>query len=182
MRMAIEVGGTFTDLIWIDQAGRVRTHKVPSTPQDPSRALISGLEEALAEDLGSMTQLIHGSTVATNAVIEHKGCRSALITTRGFRDVLALQRQLRPNVYALACIKPEPLIPLQRTREVGGRINAAGGEIEVLERAEIEAVARELIEAESPEAIAVCLLHAYRNPAHEQQVRETLARLSPSFR
>ena len=102
VKMAIEVGGTFTDLIWIE-GDEVKTHKVPSTPHDASIGVIAGLSEALERDLSRLEQLFHGSTVATNAVIERKGCRTAFVTTAGFRDVLALQRQLRPNVYAIAC-------------------------------------------------------------------------------
>src|SRR3712207_122283 len=99
IKMAVEVGGTFTDLIWIE-GGEVRSHKVPSTPQDASVGVINGLESALADDLDQVSELFHGSTAATNAVIERKGCRAAFVTSEGFRDLLLLQRQLRPNVYA----------------------------------------------------------------------------------
>jgi len=96
IKMAIEVGGTFTDLIWIERDA-VRTHKVPSTPHDASVGVINGLTEALGANLSKLSHLFHGSTVATNAVIERKGCRTAFMATRGFRDLLMLQRQLRPR-------------------------------------------------------------------------------------
>ena len=114
IRAAVEVGGTFTDLIWVDQQGDIRTWKVPSTPGDPSGGVIAGLEEGLGTELSGLTALVHGSTVATNAVIERTGCRAGLLTTRGFRDVLVTQRQLRENVYAIVSKTPAPIIPLSR--------------------------------------------------------------------
>ena len=114
--VAIEVGGTFTDLIWIDPAGAVRTHKVPSTPDDPARGVLAGLEEALDGQLAQVRRLFHGSTVATNAVIERRGCRAALLTTRGFRDLLAIQRQLRPIHRRLDHSRAVGLVPRARGR------------------------------------------------------------------
>src|SRR4051812_4932554 len=120
--MAVEVGGTFTDLIWLDERGEVRTHKVPSVPSDPAGRVLAGLEEALGGRIGDLGALVHGSTVATNAVIERKGCRAGLLTTRGFGDVLIVQRQLRDNVYAVVSKKPLPIIPLSLTGEASERI------------------------------------------------------------
>lgn len=174
VNMAIEVGGTFTDLIWTTDEGGVATHKVPSTPGDPSRGVIAGLEEALDGRLESVASLFHGSTVATNAVLERKGCRAALLTTRGFRDLLALQRQLRPNVYSLACLKPEPLIPLERVAEVPERIGPGGEVLQPLDEAALMVTLERLMAEQQPQAIAVCLLHAYRNPAHEERVGQLI--------
>jgi N-methylhydantoinase A/oxoprolinase/acetone carboxylase beta subunit len=129
IKMAIEVGGTFTDLIWIE-GDNVRSHKLPSTPHDASIGVIDGLSQSLGADLPKLTHLFHGSTVATNAVIERKGCRAAFLTTRGFRDLLVLQRQLRPNVYAIACEKPEPLIPLKRFWHPISATSAAPGRLD----------------------------------------------------
>jgi N-methylhydantoinase A len=171
IKMAIEVGGTFTDLIWLDEAGEVRTHKLPSTPHDPSVGVIDGLEQALGDKLTGLSQLFHGSTVATNAILERKGCRAALLTTRGFRDILQLQRQLRPNVYAIACKKPEPLVPLSRSIEVTERLDAAGEVVVPLDEEQLLSAVDELVRVERVEAIAICLLHAYRNPVHEERVR-----------
>jgi N-methylhydantoinase A len=181
IQMAVEVGGTFTDLIWTDGSGRVRTHKVPSTPEDPSVGVIDGLDEALQRDLSDLSRLFHGSTVATNAVLERKGCRAALVTSRGFGDVLALQRQLRPDVYAVVCIKPEPLIPLSRTVEAVERLDPAGDVVVPFDDVAFLAALDRLIEAEAPEALAVCLLHAYANPAHEQRVRDLVRERHPDL-
>lgn len=180
VKMAIEVGGTFTDLIWIED-GVVRSHKVPSTPQDASAGVINGLNEALSADLTTLKELFHGSTVATNAVIERKGCKAALMTTAGFRDVLALQRQLRPNVYAIACRKPTPLVPLNLAVEAVERIDHAGAVVEPLDEAALIATVDRLVEQEQPEALAVCLLHAYRSPAHENRVRDIIAARHPDL-
>lgn len=114
MTIAVEVGGTFTDLIWLDAAGYVRTHKVPSVPQDPSIGVIAGLEEGLGNRLPRMAPLVHGSTVATNAVLERTGCRAGLLTTLGFGDLLITQRQLRDNVYSIVSQKPVPIVPPER--------------------------------------------------------------------
>jgi N-methylhydantoinase A len=181
MRVGVEVGGTFTDLIWIDADGRVRTYKRPSTPGDPSEGVTRGLEEALGAEVAGLTHLVHGSTVATNAVIERKGCRAGLITTKGFRGLLVLQRQLRPNVYAMLCEKPEPLIPLERTCEIAERIDAAGEVVQVLDPAEAADAVDAFIRAEAPEALAVCLLHAYRNPDHERRVRDVVQARHPGL-
>ncbi len=181
MRVGVEVGGTFTDLIWIDNHGHVRTFKRPSTPGDPSEGVTLGLEEALQGDLASLSHLIHGSTVATNAVIERKGCRAALITTRGFRCLLTLQRQLRPNVYAILCQKPEPLISLERTCEISGRLGANGEEVDPLDPAALMATVDAFIEEQQPEALAVCLLHSYLNPVHERVVGEMIQARHPQI-
>jgi len=180
-RLAAEVGGTFTDLIWVDEDGAVRTHKVPSTPADPSVGVMNGLDAALEDRFAALAQLVHGSTVATNAVLERKGCRAALVTTRGFRDLLVLQRQVRDNVYALACRKAEPLIPLSRTIEARERLSAAGEVVEPLDEAALEAELLRLLREEAPEAIAVCLLHGHRNPVHEHRVRDLIARRHPDL-
>jgi N-methylhydantoinase A len=180
-KMAIEVGGTFTDLIWIDEAGRVQTHKLPSTPQDPSIGVIEGLETALGERLSNLSELFHGSTVATNAVLERKGCRAAFLTTRGFRDLLVLQRQLRPNVYAVACHKPNPLVPLSRSIEVAERLDISGATVLPLDETELLSTIDDLVQREQPEALAVCLLHAYRNPAHEDRVNQLIAERHPEL-
>jgi len=180
-QIAAEVGGTFTDLIWTDGDGQVQTHKLPSTPGDPSAGVIQGINEALPDGLGAQAQLFHGSTVATNAVLERKGCRAALINTRGFRDILSLQRQLRPNVNAVAVMKPTPLVPLSRTIEAHERLNAAGSVLDPLDEAALIEALDGLIEAEAPEAIAVCLLHAYLNPDHERQVRTVIEHHYPDL-
>jgi len=168
IKMAVETGGTFTDLIWVGEEGLIRTHKVPSTPVDPSGGVIQGLEEALGDEIQHMTQLFHGSTAATNAVLERKGCRAGLITTRGFRDVLAIQRQTRANVYAVAFEKPRPLVPLNLIREVTERIGVNGEVLTPLNERELLEAATELL-ARGVEALAICFLHSYRTPVHEER-------------
>ena len=180
IKMAVETGGTFTDLIWIGDRGQLSTHKVPSTPLDPSGGVIQGLEEALGEDIRHMTQLFHGSTAATNAVLERKGCRAGLITTRGFRDVLAIQRQTRSNVYAVAIDKPVPLIPLNLIREVSERIGVDGDVIMPLEEREVLSAARELL-AQGMEALAICFLHSYRAPVHEERAARLIREAFPDL-
>src|SRR5262249_25728003 len=152
-----------------------------STPQDPSIGVIEGLETALGERLSNLSELFHGSTVATNAVLERKGCRAAFLATRGFRDLLVLQRQLRPNIYAVACHKPEPLVPLSRSIEVAERLDISGETILPLDEAELLRAVDDLVKRERPEALAVCLLHAYRNPAHEERISQLIAERHPDL-
>ncbi|RIK39384.1 MAG: hypothetical protein DCC58_15340 [Chloroflexi bacterium] len=181
VRVAVEVGGTFTDLLWVDAGGQVRTWKVPSTPGDPSGGVIAGLEEGLAGDLPALTELLHGSTVATNAVIERTGCRAGLVTTRGFRDILVTQRQLRDNVYAVVSKKPAPIVPLSRTVEAVERMTVRG---EVQVPLDVDALLRDvtrLVDEQQVEALAICLLHAYQNPAHEQHARAAIATRFPDL-
>ncbi|NLR97380.1 hydantoinase/oxoprolinase family protein [Rhizobium sp. P38BS-XIX] len=180
VKMAIEVGGTFTDLIWIED-DIVRSHKVPSTPHDASIGVLDGLNTALDGSLSGLEQLFHGSTVATNAVIERKGCKTALLTTAGFKDILLLQRQLRSNVYAIECHKPEPLVPLNLSIEANERVDALGRTITPLDENALIATLDLLLEKERPEALAVCLLHAYRSPKHEQRIREIIAKRMPDL-
>lgn len=180
IKMAVEVGGTFTDLIWI-AGGEVRSHKVPSTQHDASVGVVNGLEAALGDDLMQVSELFHGSTVATNAVLERKGCRAAFVTTHGFRDLLLIQRQLRPNVYAIACRKPEPLIPLSRSVEVRERLGATGELITPLDEAGFVETLDLLMQREAPEALAVCLLHSYRDGVHERRLREIVAERYPDL-
>jgi N-methylhydantoinase A len=178
IKVAVETGGTFTDLIWVGREGHVRTHKVPSTPVDPSGGVIAGLEEALGDDIQHMSQLFHGSTAATNAVLERKGCRAGLITTRGFRDVLAIQRQTRANVYAVAFEKPKPLIPLNLIREVSERIGVNGEVLTAINERELLDATAELL-ACGVEALAICFLHSYRAPVHEEKAASLIREAFP---
>jgi N-methylhydantoinase A len=181
VRVAVEVGGTFTDLIWIDAAGRVRTWKVASTPGDPSGGVIAGLDEGLGGDLRELSALLHGSTVATNAVIERTGCRAGLVTTRGFRDLLVTQRQLRDNVYAVVSKKPVPIVPLARTIEAAERMTVRGEVQLPLDEEQLVCDVERLVGEQQIEALAICLLHAYQNPMHEQQAREVVAERFPDL-
>jgi N-methylhydantoinase A len=169
MRIGIECGGTFTDVVVVDDVGRiVATNKVFSTPEDPSLAVLEGLG-GLPDELVDGAELLHGSTVATNALLERKGGPIGLITTKGFRDLVFLQRQDRTRMYDLGYTKPEPLVARRHIVEVDERVSAEG---EVLRGLDEEGVARAvatLAEA-GVSAIAVCLLHAYANPEHERRI------------
>jgi N-methylhydantoinase A len=170
---AVDTGGTFTDVVlWAD--GALHVIKLPSTPDDPARAVLAGLADALAQ--GGTTAadlLIHGSTVATNALLERKGARVVLVTNRGFEDVLAIGRQTRPQLYALTGVRPDPLVPAERRLGVGGRLGPGGEELEPLAEADIALLA-DRVRAVDAESLAIVLLHSYANGRHERAVAETL--------
>ena len=180
MRVGVDTGGTFTDLVGDD--GRVV--KVPSTPGNPTRALKTALDEA---GTGTSAELLaHGTTVATNALLEGRGGRVALVSTRGLADVIEIARQVRPSLYDPMADRPRPLVARDLRFEVGGRLDGHGREIEALDPATIPAV------PPGVDAVAVCLLHADLDPAHEQIVAKELAargldvtcshEVSPEFR
>lgn len=171
-RIGVDTGGTFTDLVLVDHAGVVRaTHKLLSTPEDPGRAVLAGIAQLLAKQPGDSEppNVVHGSTVATNALLEGKGARAALVTTAGFEDTLAIARQDRPELYALMPRRPAPVIGRAMTLGVDERVSADGSVRAPLTMDALRALA-ERVQALAPESVAVCLLHSYANPAHEQQV------------
>ncbi|MYE00915.1 MAG: methylhydantoinase, partial [Alphaproteobacteria bacterium] len=181
-RIGVDVGGTFTDFVLHDEAtGDVVVHKAPSTPADPSEAVRSGLPVLLSKagaGAAGIGQLLHATTVATNAIIQRRGARTVLITTRGFRDVLILGRQKRYETYDLHMQKPDPLIPREDILEVRERISFEGEVLEPLDPEDLEAVVERVAEG-GYKAVAVALLHAYANPAHERAVAAALARRLP---
>src|SRR5207244_7279707 len=166
--VGVDTGGTFTDLVLL-QEGEIRVHKVLSTPDDPSQAILQGLSDLGVRE--SLSTLVHGSTVATNAVLEHKGVRTGLITTAGFRDVLEIGRQTRPKLYDLRVQKEPPLVPRSLRMEVVERLNERGEVLIPLDEASLEA-AIEQLQAAQVEAVAVCLLFSFANPEHERKVAE----------
>ena len=185
--LGVDVGGTFTDFLLI-QDGRLSLHKRPSTPDDPARAVLEGLaemgsrpEEPLAAR--QILEVVHGSTVATNAIIERKGARTALITTRGFRDVLLIGRQTRPKLYDLSPRRPPPLIPDDLRLEASERLDHRGQVLQPLDRQEVEAILDRLQES-GVQSLAVCFLFSFLNPEHERLVAEAARRrglpISPS--
>ena len=185
MIVGIEVGGTFTDLVMVDDAGRLRVHKLPSTPSDPSVAAVTGLREiidAAGVSGGAVSELLHGSTIAANALIQRRGARTALITTKGFRDVLFIQRQDKTVVYDMFYQKAEPLLTRYKVFEADERMGADGEVVTALDPAAAEALIDALVAEHDIESIAVCLLHAYANPAHEQAIGEIIARKHPQVR
>lgn len=181
-RIGVDVGGTFTDFTLHDDAsGDVHFYKTPSTPHDPSEAIEQGLRGMLGQlgfDPAGVSYLGHGTTVATNIVIERRGARTGLVATKGFRDVLELGRQARPSIYDYRVEKPPVLVPRDRRVEVLERIGPAGEVLTELDAASLEAAVAALAEA-GVESVAVCLLHSYRRPEHEQRVRAVLERILP---
>ncbi len=184
LRIGVDVGGTFTDFTLLDEADdSVRFFKVPSTPADPSEAIENGLRQMLAEfrlDPAKVAYLGHGTTVATNIVIERRGARVGLLTTKGFRDVLELGRQARPSIYDYRIAKPPPLVPRQRRAEVAERIGPDGEVLLPLDAASLEA-AVQLLAGERVESVAICFLHSYRVAAHEQRAKAAVERLLPGI-
>lgn len=171
MHIGVDIGGTFTDLV-VSENGQLRIHKLLSTPGEPARAMLDGLA-ALSGNLQRITQVTHGSTVATNAILERKGARCALITTQGFRDVLFIGRQNRPELYALHPQLPPPLIPREHCYEVPERLDYTGAVLTPLDSAALDRVLDD-IERAGIESVAVCFLYSFVNPAHERMVRDRI--------
>jgi N-methylhydantoinase A len=182
VRIAIDIGGTFTDLQILDEAsGATYALKTPTTPEDPSLGLAKGLQEAaetLGFALGQVTALMHGTTIATNAVLQRRLARAALVTTAGFEDVLEIGRHVRKDVYASRAEPRVLLIPRRHRIGLDERVRADGSVEKAPDDLAIATVIERLKAAE-PEAIAVCLLHAYANPRHEEKLAETLSRVFP---
>jgi N-methylhydantoinase A len=177
--VGIDVGGTFTDLFEPgDDGGPPRVVKVPSRPDDPSLAVMDALATA-GVDPSRLVQFLHGTTIATNALIERRGARCALLTTRGFRDILELGRRDRPQVYGLSG-KHQPLIPRDRRWEVDERIDYRGRVVEPLDEAGVRELALALVD-EDVATVVISFLHAYVNPAHEERVRELLFEVHPEW-
>lgn len=181
-RAAVDTGGTFTDVCFLNEiTGELLVTKVPSTADDPSRAIMHSLKR-VAEmgnvSLSALSLLLHGTTVATNALLERGGARTALIVTRGFKDLLYIGRQNRPHLYDFRATKPDPVIPRHLTLEVNERILPGGRVLNSLDEEDLIAVAAKLREI-SPDSVAVSLLHSYANPVHEQRVKEIINKFLP---
>ena len=170
-RLGVDTGGTFTDFVWVDDHGRLQIHKQLSTPIDPSNAIVEGIQDI---NPPPASPVVHGSTVATNALLERRGARTALITTRGFGDVLAIGRQNRPDIYALVPQKPPPLVPARWRFELSERITSSGAVQEPLHEDELDQLVGQLL-ALDIESVAVCFLFSFLRPEHERRVREAIA-------
>jgi N-methylhydantoinase A len=168
--VAVDTGGTFTDVVALAD-GRLTVLKVPSTPDDPARAVLEGVRRALGQ---RRYTLVHGSTVATNTLLERTGARVALVTNRGFEDVIEIGRQNRPQLYAVVGHRPPALVAREDRHGVAGRTGPDGDEEEALDPAALADLARRL---EAAEAVAVCMLHSYANPDHEERIAAALAGL-----
>jgi N-methylhydantoinase A len=177
--VGIDVGGTFTDLFYSGDASKPhKILKVPSTPQDPSIGLLHALKAAGLEP-GELEAILHGTTIATNAVIEKKGARCALVTTTGFRDLLELGRRDRPNMYGLEGTH-EPLVPRDLRFEVDERLDHEGHVVRPLDEAGLRAIGQELV-AREVESVVISFMHAYANTAHEDRARDILAEINPKW-
>jgi len=178
MILGIDVGGTFTDLVVLDDAGRVRIHKLLTSARDPSVAILKGVADLdVAWETVPTSRVVHGATVATNALLERRGARTALITTQGFRDVLEIGRQTRSELYALQPTRPAPLVPAPWRFELPERMDRQGTILLPLDRLATDSVVRQLLAA-GIESVAVCFLFSFLNPTHEWQVRERIAALA----
>src|SRR5436305_13590287 len=168
-RVGLDIGGTFTDFVLYDsEQRRISLYKCLTTPDDPSVAALEGLGTLTAEAglrLGDIAEIVHGTTLVTNALIERRGAKLGLITTAGFRDILEMGTEQRYDIYDLFLQYPEPLVPRRRRLEVPERMDRDGNTVAPVDLEAVRAAAAGLA-AEGVEAIAVCFLHAYRNPVH----------------
>lgn len=183
VRVAIDIGGTFTDLALLDDGGVIHQGKVSSTPDDPSRAVIAGVKMLLSDlaiPPAHVKEVLHGTTVGSNTILQRSGAKTGLITTRGFRDVLEIGRIRMPDMFDLTWEKPKPLVPRRHRYEVHERIAADGSVIQSLDERELVEVVRAL-QADGIQSIAVCFINSYRNPIHENIAAEIIKRHFPSL-
>ncbi len=173
IQVGVDTGGTFTDFVWLDGRGRLQIEKRLSTPADPAEAVLKGIEKL---DLPASGSVVHGSTVATNAILERRGSRTALVTTKGFADVLFIGRQNRTDLYALVPQNNEPLVDKKWRLEVLERVNSRGEITEPLDEASLEEVVEQL-ERQDIESVAVSLLFSFLRPEHELKIRNRLQKL-----
>ncbi len=174
--VGVDTGGTFTDVVAV-RGGRMTVHKEPSTPANPAEAVVRGLKTLLQE---VPDRLVHGSTVATNALLERRGARIALVTTRGFEDVIEIGRQTRRAIYDIDVTKPPPLVPPERRLGITERVGPGGQSLTALHDDDLDALCDALSEL-AVDGVAICFLHSYANPGHEQRVAARLRESFPGF-
>ena len=183
-RVGIDIGGTFTDIVLLSDDGKIFTKKVSSTPEEYSYGAVKGLETLIKENnlsFKNAKEVVHATTVATNTVLEGKGAKTALITTKGFRDILEFRRVRFPELYNLQYNKPLPLVQRRNRFEVNERIDAKGLINKSLNTNELSSLARKINKL-NIEAVAICFLHSYLNPVHENKVKKILSEmLSPEI-
>jgi len=177
-RVGLDIGGTFTDFVLLDHAtGELRLYKCLTTPEDPSAGAFQGLAALLADaclGMEDLAALVHGTTLVTNTIIERRGARVGLLTTQGFRDILEMGTEQRYDIHDLFLRFPEPIVPRDLRREVAERVSRDGDIVTPIDLDQARADIRYLAEA-GVEAIAVCMLHSYKNPAHELALGELIA-------
>ncbi len=182
-RVGVDVGGTFTDIVLLGDDGTIHTKKISSSVENYAEAIVEGLAEVFRETGlagGAIEEIRHGTTVGSNAILEHKGARTGLITTKGFRDVLEIRTLRMPRMYDIGWTKPLPLVERYLRKVVDERVNAAGTIERALDARDAERAVDELL-AEKVEAIAVCLLHSFTNPAHELLLKKIIEKKAPSL-
>src|SRR3954447_12630194 len=180
-RVGVDIGGTFTDIVVLGSDGALHTKKISSSTGNYAQAIVEGLSELFVEtglDGGAIEEIRHGTTVASNAILEHKGARVGLITTKGFRDVLEIRTLRMPRLYDLAWEKPAPLVERYLRKVVDERINHRGEAERGLDPADAERAVDALL-AEKVDAIAVCLINSFTNPAHELMLKDIIQRKAP---
>jgi N-methylhydantoinase A len=177
--VGIDVGGTFTDFVLL-QDGQLRVYKSPTTPADQSQGIVTGLREMGLLDGVSSLEIVHGTTVATNALLERRGARTALLTTAGFADVIEIGRQNRPHLYKLQQQRPPQLVSADLRFEVVERLDVAGNVLTPLDEDALAETLDQLLAA-NPESVAICLLFSYCNPDHEQRVARALQQRAPDL-
>ena len=183
-RVGFDIGGTFTDFILVDGAsGALHLHKCLTTPEDPSIGALAGMSDLLrAAGLGlaEVDHVVHGTTLVTNAIIERSGARLGLLTTRGFRDILQMGTEQRYDIHDLFLTFPEPLAARRDRREIAERVSRDGTVIEALDPEAVRREVRDLVD-DGVEALAICFLHAYRNPVHERAARDVVQAAYPEL-
>ncbi len=183
-RLGCDIGGTFTDFVLLnDKTGEIHINKCLTTPADPSEAVEEGVKQLLDRIPGfipHLEEIIHGTTLVINAIIERKGARTGLITTKGFRDVLELGREIRYDAYDIFSEYPKPLVPRYLRKEIDERITSDGRVINELENQDVENVLTEMMDM-GIESLAVCLINSFENPNHEIKIKEIVENKSPSL-
>src|SRR5947207_8173073 len=183
-RVGVDIGGTFTDFVLYDEARqRVSLYKCLTTPNDPSVAALQGLGALTAEadiTLADVAEIVHGTTLVTNAIIERRGAKLGLLTTRGFRDSLEMGTEQRYDIYDLFLTFPAPLVPRRHRLEIGERMDRDGRVISPLDPGAVRNAVRQLAN-DGVETLAICFLHSYANPTHEQAARTLIEREFPNL-
>lgn len=182
-RVGVDIGGTFTDIVFLGADGKIHTKKISSSVEDYAQAIADGLDQVFGEtglQASAVEELRHGTTVASNAILESKGALTGLITTKGFRDILEIRNLRMPRLYDLAWEKPVPLVERHLRVVVDERVNAQGGIDKPLDPKDAERAVDELL-ARKVEAIAVCLIHSYANPEHELMIKEIIGKKAPGL-
>ena len=182
-RIGVDVGGTFTDVVLALPNGQIYVNKTTTTPNDPGEAVVAGISSVLRDaelDPKDVAEVVHGTTVASNTILQKAGARTGLLTTRGFRDVLEIGRIRTPGMFNLSWRKPEPLVPRRWRLEVSERIGSDGGIVSPLDESSVRDAARKFV-SEGVQAVAICFINSYVNDAHERRAAAILRECAPSL-